>query len=80
MPQWDPSRGPLVPGTRFDCFETLSEYIAEEEAEAAMLQAELAMSMDESSLICDEGFELVELAHEEMSAEETRGSPNFDPV
>jgi hypothetical protein len=49
--------------------ETLSEYFAEEEVEAAMLEADLAMYTDECALVCDEGLDLVELAQEEVSIE-----------
>ena len=49
--------------------ETLSEYFAEEEAEAAMLEADLAMYTDECALVCDEGLDPVELAQEEVSIE-----------
>ena len=49
--------------------ETLSEYFAEEEAEAAMLEADLAMYTEECALVCDEGLDVVELAQEEVSIE-----------
>ena len=53
--------------------ETLSEYFAEEEVEAAMLEADLAMYTDECALVCDEGLDLVELAQEEVSIDGKRG-------
>jgi hypothetical protein len=61
----------------FTYLETLSEYFAEEEAEAAMLEADLAMCADECALVRDEGLELVELAQEEVSGEWGQESSNF---
>jgi hypothetical protein len=57
--------------------ETLSEYFAEAEAEAAMLEADLAMYTDECSLFCDEGLDLVELAQEEVPIEQEKRGFEF---
>ena len=46
--------------------ETLSEYLAEQEAEAAMLEADRAMSAGEYASTWDEGLEPAEVRQEEM--------------
>jgi len=48
-------------------FESLTEYSAEMEVEAAMLEAELAMQTDESALMFEEGMEVFEMAKDGVS-------------
>jgi len=47
--------------------ESISEYLAEEEVEAAMLEADHAMQTDESALMFDQGMEAVELTQDGVS-------------
>jgi hypothetical protein len=48
-------------------FNLLSGYSAEEEVEAAMLEADLAMQADESALMVEEGMEVFEMAPDDVS-------------
>jgi len=64
----------LSPGISSTDSETLSEYFAEEEAEEAMREADLAMREGECALFYDEGSEPVELEQEEIVAEWAKGS------
>jgi hypothetical protein len=58
-------------------FESLSEYSAEKEVEAAMLEADLAIQADESALIFEESVEGFEAAQDSMSLVWTEGGVEF---
>ena len=66
IPRQSASWQHLASSAHSDYFETLPEYLAEEEAEAAMLEADLAMSADECASTCDEGLDPAELLQEEI--------------